>query len=148
MSYQKIAAAKAGTSRSAIGRTALALTLAALSTGAAQAAESIPYKNAALPVAQRVADLLGRMTLEEKVWQMAMGERAMVNQKHYAKGIGSVLNGGGNVPGVNTVAQWNDLIGELQANAAISRLAIPVLYGFDSVHGVGAIIPGATMFPQ
>ena len=29
-----------------------------------------PYKNAALPVEQRVADLTGRMTLEEKVAQL------------------------------------------------------------------------------
>ena len=37
----------------------------------AAASENMPaYKNAALPVEQRVADLLGRMTLEEKVQQM------------------------------------------------------------------------------
>ncbi|HMD97341.1 MAG TPA: hypothetical protein VKM93_08470 [Terriglobia bacterium] len=41
-----------------------------------QAAEQPPYHNPQLPVEQRVADLLGRMTLEEKVaqahalWQM------------------------------------------------------------------------------
>jgi beta-glucosidase len=33
-------------------------------------AQSLPYMNPALPVAQRVKDLIGRMTLEEKVSQM------------------------------------------------------------------------------
>ena len=31
-----------------------------------------PYKNPKLPVEERVSDLLGRMTLEEKFWQMFM----------------------------------------------------------------------------
>src|ERR1700676_794547 len=39
------------------------------SQGVAQDAAS-PYRNAKLPVAQRVADLLSRMTLEEKVAQI------------------------------------------------------------------------------
>ena len=31
-----------------------------------------PYKNPKLPIEERVSDLLGRMTLEEKFWQMFM----------------------------------------------------------------------------
>ena len=38
----------------------------------------LPYQDASLPVAKRVADLLGRMTLEEKVGQMTQAERAAV----------------------------------------------------------------------
>src|SRR5215472_1080752 len=34
------------------------------------AAQSLPYMNSALPLDQRVKDLIGRMTLEEKVSQM------------------------------------------------------------------------------
>lgn len=38
-----------------------------------QAAEPVlPYKNPQLPVEQRVKDLLGRMTLEEKIGQLNM----------------------------------------------------------------------------
>jgi len=32
--------------------------------------DAAPYRNASLPVEQRVNDLLGRMTLDEKVGQM------------------------------------------------------------------------------
>ena len=34
------------------------------------------YRDAAQPVAKRVEDLLGRMTLEEKIGQMTQAERA------------------------------------------------------------------------
>ena len=34
--------------------------------------EAPPYRNPDLPVDDRVADLLGRMTLEEKFWQLFM----------------------------------------------------------------------------
>src|ERR1019366_7482652 len=37
---------------------------------AGRKSKSLPYKNAALPVARRVKDLLSRMTLEEKAAQM------------------------------------------------------------------------------
>ncbi len=51
-------------------RSLLALTL--LTTPlAAQVSASVPYKNSATPTAQRVADLLARMTLEEKVSMLA-----------------------------------------------------------------------------
>src|SRR4051794_2873053 len=36
------------------------------------------YENAGAPIQQRVADLLSRMTLEEKVGQMTQAERAEV----------------------------------------------------------------------
>ena len=50
----------------------LAVLLAAFSgsLGWAQAQEKLPYRNSALPVEQRVADLLSRMTLEEKIAQL------------------------------------------------------------------------------
>src|SRR5260221_9924246 len=34
--------------------------------------QTLPYKNPKLPINQRVADLLGRMTVEEKFWQLFM----------------------------------------------------------------------------
>src|SRR5579884_1471960 len=38
----------------------------------AQAPAHSPYRDATLPVAARVRDLLGRMTLDEKFWQLFM----------------------------------------------------------------------------
>ena len=49
----------------------------ALLLGPAAAAQA-PYKDATLPVETRVRDLIGRMTVEEKFWQLFMlpGSRA------------------------------------------------------------------------
>ena len=44
----------------------------------AAAAERLPYENPRAPTKQRVADLLSRMTLEEKVGQMTQTERYQV----------------------------------------------------------------------
>src|SRR6476620_1411018 len=60
------------------------------------AAAKPAYRNADLPTARRVADLLGRMTLEEKVGQMAQAERQDVDADpslitEYE--LGSVLSG-------------------------------------------------------
>src|SRR5689334_7225758 len=48
----------------------LAAALLCFPGGAVNAQEAPPYRNPKLPVEQRVADLLSRMTLEEKVAQM------------------------------------------------------------------------------
>jgi hypothetical protein len=58
------------------------------------------YLNARLPVPARVADLLRRMTLEEKVGQMTQAERgAVTNDATLVTTwrLGSVLSGGGSV---------------------------------------------------
>lgn len=44
-----------------------------LTLGAAWANSTPPYKNPHLPVEQRVADLLGRMTIEDKMAQLMQG---------------------------------------------------------------------------
>ncbi|HET6920998.1 MAG TPA: hypothetical protein VFI46_16265, partial [Jiangellaceae bacterium] len=64
-----------------------------------------PYLNAELPVAKRVQDLMGRMTLEEKVGQMTMAERGAVTgdpTQVTTLMLGAVLSGGGSVPADNT----------------------------------------------
>ena len=53
----------------------LLLTAVVLALGAATASAA-PYQDARQPVSKRVADLLARMTLEEKVGQMTQTERA------------------------------------------------------------------------
>jgi len=109
-----------------------------------------PYLNPRLPVAQRVADLLGRMTLAEKIGQMTQAERGAIDADQAqitSLGLGSVLSGGGSTPAANTPAAWADMIDGYQARALATRLHIPLLYGIDSVHGDGNLV-GATIFPH
>ena len=105
----------------------------AAATGTATAARS----------RQRVEDLLGRMTLAEKVGQMAQAERVDVDADPTlitTNGLGSVLSGGGSVPAPNTPEAWADMVDRYQAAALETRLGIPLLYGVDSVHGHGNLL--------
>jgi beta-glucosidase len=63
--------------------------------------------------------------------------------------IGSVLSGGGGGPNGSggTAAQWADMIDNFQRYALKTRLGIPLIYGFDAVHGANDVY-GATLFPQ
>jgi beta-glucosidase len=128
------------------------LVAALLPAGAAPAAEerAMPYKQASLPVKTRVHDLLGRMTLEEKVGQMTQAERGAVDadpaQVTEWK-LGSLLSGGGSTPTPNTPEAWADMVDRFQSHALRTRLGIPLLYGVDSVHGHGNLV-GATIFPH
>ncbi len=142
-----------------LGAAAVAATLAApLLPAPGSAAPAIraaadpvfPYQDPDLPTAERVADLLGRMTVEEKVGQMTQAERIDVAADPglittYA--LGSVLSGGGSVPESNTPEAWADMVDEFQEAALDTRLGIPLLYGVDSVHGHGNLL-GATVFPH
>ena len=113
-------------------------------------AHGLPYLDRRLPVAVRVADLLGRMTLEEKVGQMTQAERGAVAGDPSlvaTRLLGSVLSGGGSTPPQNTPEAWADLVDTLQSQALTTRLQIPIVYGVDSVHGHGNLL-GATIFPH
>lgn len=66
----------------------LAVLVLALPLVAEQPAGPLPYRNADLPVEQRVRDLLGRMTLEEKFWQLFMIPGDLDDPSHdYSKGV-------------------------------------------------------------
>lgn len=107
-----------------------------------------PYKNATLPVATRVADLLSRMTLKEKIGQMLQVERVNTSPDEvYLNSIGSVLSGGGSSPNPNTATAWADEMDLYQNGALSTRLQIPILYGVDAVHGHNNVY-GATIFPH
>ena len=61
---------------------------------------------------------------------------------------GSVLSGGGSVPVPNATAlQWDNTTDYFQRAALKTRLAIPMLYGIDAVHGHNNVY-GATIFPH
>jgi beta-glucosidase len=116
----------------------------------AQPRTGAAYLNARLPVAQRVSDLLGRMTLEEKVGQMTQAERGAIDADQSqitTLALGSVLSGGGSVPADNTPAGWANMVDGYQSHALATRLQIPLLYGIDSVHGDNNLV-GATIFPH
>ncbi len=112
-------------------------------------AHGLPYLDRKLPVAARVADLMKRMSLAEKVGQMTQAERAAVGDgtdiTRYA--LGSLLSGGGSVPTPNTPAAWADMVDGYQTQALSTPLQIPLIYGIDSVHGDNNL-SGATLFPH
>jgi beta-glucosidase len=103
-----------------------------------------------VPVDQRVADLLGRMTLEEKIGQMTQAERGVVAGDPSlirTQRLGSVLSGGGSTPADNNPAAWVAMVNTFQQQTLATRLGIPLIYGVDAVHGHGNVY-GATIFPH
>lgn len=107
------------------------------------------YLDPSCSTQQRVSDLLSRMSLEDKAAQMVQGEQSAVDTEDMARlGPGSVLSGGGSVPGNNnTLNNWNSAIDAYQ-KAALSRdLKIPFIYGADAIHGHNTVY-GAVIFPQ
>jgi beta-glucosidase len=113
-------------------------------------AADAPYQDARQPVAKRVADLLSRMRIDEKVGQMTQTERGQVYTDATpitTYSLGSILSGGGSTPSENNPEAWADMIDRFQQAALNTRLKIPLLYGIDSVHGDGNML-GATVFPH
>ncbi len=106
------------------------------------------YLDPSVPIDQRVDDLLGRMTLGEKIGQMTQVEKnSLFPGDITAFGIGSVLSGGGAAPTENTPAAWAKMVDEYQDEALATRLAVPLIYGVDAVHGHNNV-RGATVFPH
>ncbi len=112
-------------------------------------AHGLPYLNPDLPTASRVDDLLGRMSLAEKIGQMTQAERLGLKATSDISRLrlGSVLSGGGSVPADNTPAGWADMVDGYQREALSTPLQVPLLYGVDAVHGHNNVI-GATLFPH
>ena len=128
----------------------LALGVATPAAAPGAADEVLPYEDPGQPVPVRVADLLARMTDEEKVGQMTQAERGAVTSNPSLITdwkLGSVLSGGGSPPTPNTPESWADMVDSFQRAALNTRLHIPLLYGVDSVHGHGNLL-GATVFPH
>lgn len=113
------------------------------------AAPRLPYQDAARPAQERAADLLGRMTLAEKIGQMTQAERgALKDPADIARySLGSVLSGGGSAPTPNTPAGWADMVDGFQRQALSTRLKIPLLYGTDAVHGHNNLLT-AVLYPH
>ena len=129
---------------------ALALTAAAWSPGRAQT--TLPYKDSSQPIDVRVRDLVSRMTLEEKFWQLFMIPGDLDNAANdYSHGIFGLQ--------ISTVRGAPDQTASAAARAhaqrinAIqryfverTRLGIPIIPFEEAVHGLAR--DGATMYPS
>ncbi len=116
--------------------------------GAAAQARTPPYRNASLPAAERVRDLLGRMTLEEKFWQLFMIPGDLDDPAHdWSHGVFGLQIG--TVPGpAGTAARAHaERINGIQRFfVERTRLGIPIIPFDEALHGLAR--EGATMFPQ
>lgn len=92
---------------------------------------------------QEVPELLQRMTLEEKFWQLFMLPGDLSDPAHdYSRGVFGLQ-----VPPAPTAREDARRIGAIQRYfVEETRLGIPILPFEEAVHGLTR--PGATMFPQ
>jgi beta-glucosidase len=98
----------------------------------------------------QVDELLGRMTLEEKIGQMTQPDQQYLKSIDDIEAfhLGSLLSGGDSDPkSGNDLHSWRELYNRYQSRALRTRLHIPLLYGIDAVHGNNNVI-GAVMFPH
>lgn len=110
--------------------------------------QTLPYQNTMLDVETRVEDLLGRMSLAEKIGQMTLIEKNSISFADTTQYfIGAILSGGGGYPTPNTPAKWREMVLAFQESALDTPLAIPLIYGVDAVHGHNNV-KGAVIFPH
>nr|GMD69616.1 lysosomal beta glucosidase-like [Ipomoea batatas] len=127
----------------------LLLLLCSFATAARRPAGYMKYKDPTRPISARIRDLIGRMSLEEKIGQMAQLDRdGLTPEVMRDYSIGSVLSGGGSVPREKaTAAEWMEMVNRFQNGSLSSRLGIPMIYGIDAVHGNNNVYK-ATIFPH
>jgi len=95
-------------------------------------------------------ELLGRMTLAEKVGQMTQADLQYLGDLGDVRtlALGSVLSGGNSDPKEgNSAEAWARANDACQREALATRLGVPLLYGVDAVHGHSNVI-GAVIFPH
>lgn len=111
-------------------------------------------------IERKVDQLLRKMTLEEKIGQMAELTIDVIQDKNVKDGfaisdalldsvitkykVGSILN----VPGgiAQTRQKWQEVIAKIQRKS-LKELGIPCIYGVDQIHGTTYTL-GGTLFPQ
>ncbi|MFI6156463.1 glycoside hydrolase family 3 protein [Kitasatospora sp. NPDC051170] len=100
-----------------------------------------PYEDPRLPVEERVEDLLGRMTVEEKAALMLHGRMLPGDHLPFPSGSNLITERGLThfalmaVPDPRAMAEWNNHVQDL---AAAGRLGIPVTLSSDPRHGFNA----------
>ncbi len=118
-----------------------------------------PYKDPGLPVEARVKDLLGRMTTEEKFWQLFMipGDLDKASPQQYRHGIfGFQVSAAAQGDAGGQLLQYKTTENALTLATKInriqryfvdsSRLGIPIIAFDEALHGL--VRDGATAFPQ
>ncbi len=95
-----------------------------------------------------VESLQQQMSLPEKIGQMTQADKISIKPDDITRYfIGSILSGGGQYPPSNNTQGWAEMVDGFQREALRTRLAIPLIYGVDAVHGHAALY-GATVFPH
>lgn len=109
-------------------------------TDLSRAEENLLYRDARADIESRVEDLLSRMTLEEKAYQLSqyvLGNNDNVN--NIGEAVGKIP------PTVGSLIYFGDdavLRNAMQKEAVRkTRLGIPILFGFDVIHGFRTIYP-------
>jgi beta-glucosidase len=108
--------------------------------------ELLDYRNPDLPVERRVVDLIGRMTLEEKIAQLqnVFPDKVPTISKDGVGGITGVpYEGSFSSPLEGLVKSSNTVQKRIIEN---TRLGIPVIFHDEALHGFCK--NGATSFPQ
>ncbi len=129
-------------------------------------AQTLPYQNPKLPIHQRVEDLLGRMTLAERVAQMCQyvgiehirQSEARMSAARMKKSDAAGFYPGLRVADIERMTEQGKIgsflhvvtleeANALQKLAMKSRWRIPLLLGIDAIHGDG-LVRGATVYPS
>jgi len=134
--------------------TLMAIVLAAAIPSAGLRAQVLlPYQDADRPVAERVHDLLGRMTLREKFWQLYMSPGSLDDTAHdYSSGAfglqvsmpqGALADSSAGGLAAAHAARINEI---QKYFVEETRLGIPIIAFDEALHGL--VRTGATSFPQ
>ncbi|MGH7523217.1 MAG: glycoside hydrolase family 3 protein, partial [Gemmatimonadales bacterium] len=121
---------------------------ALLGPATARAQGTLPrYRNAAVPIDARVANLLHRMTLEEKFWQLFMIPGDLDQHDDYSHGVFGLQVPQPRGPIANNARADAERINAIQRYFVTqTRLGIPIIPFEEAVHGLRRT--GATVFPQ
>lgn len=98
------------------------------------------YKDATVPVEKRIDDLISRMTLEEKIMQL---NQYTLGQNNNINNIGEEVK---NIPAeIGSLIYFDmnpQLRNDMQKKAIEkSRLGIPIIFGYDVIHGFRTVYP-------
>ncbi|MDB5000725.1 MAG: beta-glucosidase [Mucilaginibacter sp.] len=131
----------------------LLLILSSLSFKIERIAPVYPYKNPNLPIERRIADLIGRMTVKEKIAQLDMfsGKEIYGFKGHeateYNEEITAKMMGNTGIGSIHDLYPGHiDIANKIQKFAVEkTRLGIPVLFIEEGLHGYSG--KGSTSFP-